>query len=212
MTMHDFPQRSDEWFAHRCGRLTASRVSEVTAKTRNGWSSSRSNVMAELVVERLTGVSVPGYTSAAMQWGTNTEPEARAAYEFYRDVDVREVGFVDHPGIDMFGCSPDGLVGDDGMIEVKCPQSATHIATLLGGPIPDKYIKQMQAQMACAGRQWVDFVSYDPRMPEELRLHTERVSRDDKIIAELESQAREFLEELAQMESRLRALTQKEAA
>lgn len=205
-------QLSTEWFEIRRGKLTASRIADATAKTKTGWGASRKNLMAELVAERLTGTSANGYTNAAMQWGIDVEPDARAAYEFMRDADVVEVGFIDHPHIPMSGASPDGLVGDDGMVEIKCPQTATHIDTLLGAPVADKYIKQMQWQMACAGRQWVDFVSYDPRMPEELRLHTERVSRDDKIIAELESQAREFLEELAQMESRLRALTQKEAA
>lgn len=205
-------QRSEQWFEIRRGKLTASRIADATAKTKTGWGASRKNLMAELVAERLTGASANGYTNAAMQWGIDVEPDARAAYEFMRDADVVEVGFIDHPNIPMSGASPDGLVGDDGMVEIKCPQTATHIDTLLGAPIADKYVKQMQWQMACAGRQWVDFVSYDPRMPEELRLHTERVGRDDKIIAELESQAREFLEELAQMESRLRALTQKEAA
>jgi len=194
--IHRFEQRSDEWFAHRCGRLTASRVADAVAKTKSGWGASRANLMAELAVERLTGVSAPGFTNAAMQWGVDHEDEARTAYEFHADAEVEQVGFVDHPSIEQFGCSPDGLVGDDGMVEIKCPNSSTHIDTLLGTPIADKYIKQIQAQLMCAERSWCDFVSYDPRMPEALKLHIERVQRDDKLIASIQADIEQFLIDL----------------
>lgn len=203
-------QRTDQWWEARLGKVTASRIADAVAKTKSGWGAGRANYLAELVAERLTGVSANGYTNAAMQWGIDTEPEARSAYQFYRDADVVEVGFIDHPRIDMAGASPDGLVGDEGMVEIKCPQTSTHIDTLLGTPIADKYIKQMQWQMACCERQWTDFVSYDPRMPEDLKLHVERVDRDDGLIAQLEADIRTFL---AELDAKVEALTKlREAA
>src|SRR5690606_6597640 len=142
----------------RLGRVTASRIADVTAATRNGWGASRANYKAELVAERLTGQPAQRFISGAMQHGIDTEPDAILAYEFFTDQTVEPVGFVDHPTIAMSGASPDGLIGDDGLVEVKCPNTATHLDTLLGGAIPDKYLKQMQWQMACTGRQWCDFV------------------------------------------------------
>lgn len=189
-------QRTEEWFAARVGKVTASRIADVTAKTKTGWGAGRKNYMAELVAERLTGNRNEGFTNAAMQWGTDTEPDAVAAYEFYQCVTVEPVGFVDHPNIEMTGASPDGLVGDDGLIEIKCPNTATHLDTILTGKIDGKYIKQMQWQMACTGRKWCDFASYDPRLPEHLRLWTNRVTRDDAMIADLEAMVRDFLTEL----------------
>lgn len=191
-------QGSPEWHAARLGKVTASRVADVVAKTKSSWGASRKNYMAELVAERLTGTAADRFINGAMQWGTNTEPQARAAYEFFRDAAVTEVGFVDHPSIPTCGASPDGLIGDDGLIEIKCPNTATHIETLLNKKIPDKYIVQMQWQMACAGRQWCDFASFDPRMPENLRLFVHRVERDSERITELETMIRMFLAELDQ--------------
>ena len=189
-------QGSDEWKAARLGRVTASRVADVIAKTKTGWGASRRNYLAELVAERLTGVTAEGYSNAAMQWGADTEPQARAAYEFFNDVAVEQVGFIDHPKIKMAGASPDGLIGADGLVEFKCPLTATHIDTLLTGETPGKYITQMQFQMACTGRAYCDFVSFDPRMPEHLRLFSRRVMRDNAYIADLEKMVREFLSEL----------------
>lgn len=189
-------QGSDEWLMARIGKVTASRISDVIAKTKTGWGAGRKNYMAELIAERLTMIPAQGYTNAAMQWGLDTEPQARAAYEFFRDAVVQEVGFIEHPAVPMTGASPDGYVEEDGMIEIKCPNTATHIDTLLTQKIPDKYIVQMQWQMACANRQWCDYVSFDPRMPEHLRLFVERIRRDDKRIGELERDVEEFLEEL----------------
>lgn len=191
-------QRSPEWFAARLGRVTASRVADVVARTKTGWGASRANYMAELLVERLTGEQAPAYTNSAMQWGTDCEPHARAGYEFRLDVTVEEIGFVDHPTIAMAGASPDGLVGEDGLVEIKCPNTSTHIDTLLTGKIPDRYVTQMQWQMACTGRQWCDFVSFDPRLPENMRLFVKRAERDTKAIASLESDVAEFLGDLDQ--------------
>lgn len=189
-------QGSEEWRLARVGSLGASRVADAIARTKSGWGASRKNLAAELVVERLTGVPAQSYTNDAMRWGTETEPQARDAYCFYRDVDVMEVGLIRHPYIKGTHASPDGLVGDDGLLEIKCPSSATHIETLLTKSIADKYVVQMQWQLACTGRAWCDFVSFDPRMPEDLRLFVRRVERDDKRIAELEALVREFLREV----------------
>lgn len=206
-------QRTDEWFAARVGKVTASKVADVVARTRNGWGASRANYMAQIIAERLTGQPADSYTNAAMQWGIEIEPDARAAYEFYTDSAVEEVGFVDHPRIAMSGASPDGRVGDSGLVEIKCPNTATHIDTLLNGTIPDKYIKQMLWQMACEERDWCDFVSFDPRMPEEHRIWIERIERDDDAIMYLETAVSEFLAEVDEKIKKLNErLTESKAA
>lgn len=213
MSTIELTQGSSEWLQARLGRVTASRVADVIAKTKTGWGASRANYMAELIAERLTGVPGEQYISPAMKWGTETEPEARAAYSFYADLDVTEVGFVEHPRIPMTGASPDGLVGDDGMVEFKCPNTSTHIDTLLGDPIPAKYLTQMQWQMACTGRAWCDFVSYDPRLPASMKLFVQRVPRGNATIADLEKLVTEFLVELDQKVNALKGrFGQKEAA
>jgi putative phage-type endonuclease len=189
-------QGTEEWFTIRIGKVTASRVADVIAKTKTGYSASRDNYMAQLVCERLTGQKGESFTNAAMQHGTETEPLARAAYEALKDVLVDEVGFVPHPTIAMAGASPDGLVGDDGLIEIKCPNTATHIETLLSQTVPGKYNTQMQFQMACTGRQWCDFVSFDNRLPEELQLFVTRVPRDEVFIRLIEAEIVQFLAEL----------------
>jgi putative phage-type endonuclease len=193
--MSEIIQGSDEWKALRLGKVTASRVADVIAKTKTGYSASRANYMAQLIAEHLTGVVADSYANAAMQHGTDTEPEARAAYEFYHGA-VEQIAFVPHHKIEQAGCSPDGLVGADGLVEIKCPNTATHLETLLGRTVPSKYEAQMQFQMACTGRQWCDFVSYDPRMPEHMRLFVKRLARDDKRIAEIEGEIAAFLLEM----------------
>lgn len=210
--MTEIIQGSPEWFAARVGKVTASRVADVVAKTKSGWSASRANYMAELIAERLTGEPAPSFTSAAMQWGLDQEPNAKAAYEFKNDAEIISAGFIVHPRIPDSGASPDGLIGPDGMVEVKCPNTATHIDTLLSRTVPGPYITQMQWQMACTGRQWCDFVSFDPRMPENMKLFVHRVERDDKVIAQLETDICEFLDELAKRLAKLIALQQKDAA
>ena len=191
-------QRTDEWFSARLGKVTASRVSDAVAKTKTGYGATRGNYMSQLIVERMTGKQAESFSSAAMQWGTDTEPLARAAYETFKDVLVDEEGFVQHPTIEMAGASPDGLIGDEGLVEIKCPNTATHIETLIAKKADTRYINQMQWQMACTGRKWCDFVSFDPRMPEDLQLFVIRVERDDEKIAELEAGVIEFLNEVDQ--------------
>lgn len=212
--MIDVIQGSPEWHQLRLGKVTASRVADVVAKTKTGPSASRTNYMAELIAERLAGEPAEKFTNAAMQWGTDMEPQARAAYEFRTDAEVTQVGFILHPSIDQAGCSPDGLIDEDGLIEIKCPNTATHLETLLGQAVPSKYETQMQFQMACTGRQWCDFVSYDPRMPESMRMFIKRVERDDKRIKELETEVAGFLLEVAVKLSQLNSLygLQEEAA
>jgi putative phage-type endonuclease len=198
-------QRSDSWFAARAGKATASRIADVVAKTRSGYSTSRANYAAQLVCERLTGVPADSFCSGAMQWGTDTEPMAREAYCQHMLCAVEEIGFVQHPTISMSGASPDGLIGDDGLIEIKCPNSATHIDTLLNGKVPEKYRTQMLWQMACTGRTWCDFASYDPRLPEAMQLFVQRIPRDDDAIAELEREVTAFLAEVDATVAQLKA-------
>jgi putative phage-type endonuclease len=190
-------QRSDEWFAARVGKVTASRVSDVVARTKSGYGASRANYMAELLIERITGRPTEKFSSPAMVWGTETEEQARSEFEGTTGLLVLETGFVPHPFIVGSGASPDGLIGDDGLVEIKCPNSATHIETILSETVPEKYVTQMMWQMACTGRQWCDFVSFDPRMPHpEMRLIVMRVKRDQQRIAALESEVIKFLAEL----------------
>jgi len=189
-------QGTPEWFAARLGNVTASRVADVIAKTKSGYSASRENYMAQLICERMTNTVAESYTNAAMAWGTETEPLARAAYESHADVLVDEVGYVHHPAIKRAGASPDGLVGADGLLEIKCPNTATHIETLLSETVPTKYITQMQWQMACTGRQWCDFVSFDPRLPDGLQLFVKRVDASTEYITTLEEEVEKFLYEL----------------
>jgi putative phage-type endonuclease len=211
MTDH-IPQGSPEWFALRVGKVTASRMADLMAKTKTGFGASRANYMAELVAERLTGQPAERFTNSAMNWGTETEPQARAAYAFFRDMNVTETGFFNHPKIAMSGASPDGLVGDDGLLELKCPNTATHIESLLSGAVAEKYILQMLWQMACTGRKWCDFASFDPRLPPKLQLFVKRIPRDEKRIAELEDAVRAFLSELDGKLSALNALETEKAA
>ncbi len=188
-------QRTDEWFAARIGKVTASRVADVIAKTKSGYGAGRANYLADLVVERLTGQKAQGFSNAAMEWGTQTEPQARAAYSAKTGILVEEVGFIDHPTVAMSGASPDGFA-EEGLIEVKCPNTSTMLEFILDGKPPQKYVTQMQWQMACTGRPWCDFVSFDPRLPERLQLLVVRVPRDDAYIAMLETEVKKFLAEL----------------
>ncbi len=206
-------QGTPEWFAARLGKVTASRVADVIARTKAGWGASRANYMAQLIAERLTGVTADSYSNASMQWGSDMEPDARAAYEFYTDTTVTEIGFAPHPRIAEAGASPDGLVGEDGLVEIKCPNTATHLETLLNKAVPAKYRTQMQWQMACTGRLWCDFVSYDPRLPESMKLFIVRVVRDDKMIAEIEEAVVAFLAETAEkVETLISIYERREAA
>jgi putative phage-type endonuclease len=181
-------------------------VADVIAKTKTGYGASRANLMADLICERLTGQPASTFSNAAMEWGTEQEPHARAAYSARTGELVEEVGFIDHPRILNSGASPDGLVGDEGLVEFKCPATATHLDTLLAGDVPTKYIPQMQWQMACTGRKWCDFCSYDPRLPEHLRMFVKRVERDNDYIKMLEGEVTVFLAELEEKLSKLQEL------
>jgi putative phage-type endonuclease len=205
-------QRSEAWFLERAGKVTASCIYKVLARTKSGYGADRANYAAQLVTERLTGQAAASFSNAAMQWGTDTEPRARAAYEFKHDATVIETGFHPHPVIEMSGASPDGLVDDCGLVEIKCPNSATHIETLTGAAIDRKYILQMQWQMACTGREWCDFASFDPRLPVAMQLHVRRVERDADLIAEIEDEVTKFLGEVAATVADLEARYLREAA
>ena len=197
-------QRTDEWFAQRLGKVTASRVGDVIAKTKTGPSASRDNYATQLVLERLTNAKGEFFTNAAMQWGTETEPMARQAYELKRGVFVDEVGFIDHPTIDMSGASPDGLVDKTGLVEIKCPESKTHMEYLMSGKPPSKYIPQMMWQMACTGREWCDFVSFDPRFPTNLQILVVKVEYDPTYVKMLELEITQFLDEVSKKVELLR--------
>lgn len=195
--MDSIIQGTPEWFAARAGKVTASKISAVMAKGRSGApSATRKTYLGQLVAERLSGLSAQSFSSSAMDWGTETEPQARACYELETGQKIDEEGFVDHPRIANAGASPDGLAGKDGLVEIKCPNTATHIATLQGATIKPEYIKQMQFQMACTGRIWCDFISFDPRLPLELRMHTTRVLRDPDAIIAIEAAVSELLAEV----------------
>ena len=194
-------QGTPEWFADRLGKVTASRLADVLAKTKTGYSATRNNYMTQLVLERVTNSRAEGYTNAAMLHGVEQEPFARAAYEAHTGQMVEEVGFIPHPDIDGAGASPDGLVGDDGMVEIKCPSSSTALEVWLthaqgNDPVDAKYYAQMQWQMRCADRSWCDYVVFDPRMPAKAQLFIHRVKRNEDFIANAEDEVITFLTEL----------------
>lgn len=196
-------QRTEEWHEARLGKVTASRLADVLATIKTGEAAARANYRIELVAERLTGLRSPGFTSTAMQWGIDYERAAVAAYELETGRIVSDVGFVVHPEIADSGASPDGLVGDDGLIEIKCPETKTHVHTLLHKKVPAQYMTQIQWQMACTGRSWVDFVSFDPRLPEHLMLAIIKVERDQSLIEQYENEVKKFLDEVANLVSTL---------
>lgn len=205
MKILDFPQGSAEWLQSRAGRVTASRIADVMAKIKTGEAASRRDYKAQIVAEILTGKpQEDGFTNSAMQWGTEQEPFARSAYEVARDLMVDTVGLVLHPAIDRAAASPDGLAGD-GLLEIKCPKTATHLQYLLAGVAPAQYQLQMLWQMACTERAWCDFVSFDPRLPEDLQLLIVRFERDDKRIAEIETEVKLFLSEVDETIEKLKA-------
>lgn len=205
-------QGSDEWLRARAGKFTASRASDLMAKTRSGASTSRANLLALLAVERITGQCVETYTNGAMQRGTELEPEARAAYEAHAGSLCEEVGIVVHPELDYVTCSPDGLVGDDGLLEIKCPQAmAKHLEALRSGSHAVEYRWQVQHQMMVTGRAWCDVVSYDPRWPEGLQLAITRVERDESAIEDLRAECEKAERELQRIVDELRERLEVEA-
>lgn len=207
----DVEQGSDQWHQQRCGSLGASQVHEVLAKTKSGYSAARGNAIARIASERLTGLTQETFKNAAMQWGNDTEPQARSAYSFFTGNTVSIVGMYKHPTMNGTHASPDGLVGHDGLIEIKCPNSLTHIETLSSEKIDPKYITQMQWQMFMTERDWCDFVSFDPRWPDYLQLFIKRVERDPVRIAELCDEVTKFLGEVDQMMDRIEQIRAKRA-
>lgn len=187
-------QGSPEWFKQRYGNASASRIADVIAKTKSGYSASRENYLTQLVLERF-GIFEESYTSEAMQYGIDTELFARATYEIKNNVIVEQVGYILHPTIEKSGASPDGKV-KDGLIEIKCPNIKTHFEYLLSEKVPSKYIPQMAWQMACTGAEWVDFVSFDNRVPEGLQYFEIRYNRDNEYIEMLEKEVKQFLIEV----------------
>ncbi len=194
-------QGTEGWFADRLGKVTASRLSDVLAKTKTGYSASRNNYMTQLVLETITQSRAESYTNLAMAWGTEQEPFARAAYEAKTGQMVEEVGFLPHPTIALAGASPDGLVGDSGMVEIKCPSTSTALECWLtqsqgGNAVDSKYFAQMQWQMRCADRSWCDYVVFDPRMPAKAQLFVTRVERDEEWLKNAEEEVTKFLVEM----------------
>ena len=195
-------QGSPEWLSERAGKVTASMVSAVLAKPETA---GYRDYQAQLVAEILTGKPQGSdYTNAAMQFGTEMEPLARSAYEAETGFSVDEVGFCQHPTIERAGASPDGLVGNSGLVEIKCPKVATHLAYLIAGVVPAGYKNQMMWQMACSGRDWCDFASFRPDLPEHLQLFIIRFKRDPERIKELEAAAIAFLDTVDKMINHLK--------
>lgn len=198
-------QGTEEWKLERIGKVTASRIADVMAKTKTGYGASRGTYMGQLIAETLTQTPQDIRQTAAMVWGVETEALARRAYEAETGVLVEEVGFIPHPRIALSGASPDGLAGE-GLVEIKCPETKTHIDTLLARKIPAKYQLQMQWQMACTQRTWCDFVSFDPRMPENLQLWISRLSLDVEKVTQIEMEVGRFLVEMNEKLEKLRSL------
>jgi hypothetical protein len=198
------PQGTQEWRIERAGHATASCFAKVLAKIKSGEAAERRRYRTQLVVERLTGVPVDGYTNAAIQWGIDHEAEARAAYSAHTGELVEQQPFTKHPTLAWCGCSPDGFVGDAGMVQFKCPETATHIGYLLAGVLPTDYVAQVQGELWVAGREWSDFVSFDPRLPANLRMFVVRVPRDDEYIVKvLAPEVERFLDEVDRDHRRL---------
>jgi putative phage-type endonuclease len=201
------PEEREAWLQARCGKVGASMIHAIMARTKSGYSASRDNYMSDLLIERLTGRPTETYQSEAMLHGINTEPQAKAFYELETGNQVVNVGFMLHPEITEAGASPDGLIGDDGLIEVKCKNTANHIDFLLNEKIEQKHIYQMQWQMEVTGRKWCDFVSFDNRLPERLQMKIVRVERNDSLIAEIKDEVIKFLGELDEKLIKLEGLT-----
>ena len=208
--MEEILQGTDEWKLLRLGHATASRITDVMSKGRGSAESAGvRNYRAQLVAERLTGTVEETYCNADMQRGIDLEDTARTLYSFESGNKVDQIAFMKHPGIDFSGMSPDGMVGDDGLIEIKVPRIATHIEYVLNDSVPAKYIKQLQWQMAVSGRKWNDFISYCPELPDHMQLFIIRADRDDALISEMEKAVITFLASVELMMADLEAACQK---
>ena len=207
MMFENIEQQTPEWYEIKIGKVGASRLADVMAEGKGGKpSATRANYMYELLAARLTGEYQQTYQSPEMLRGIELEAEARRKYEIVTFNEVKQVGWIPHPEIDMCGCSPDGLVDDDGLIEIKCPNTKTHLETVLHGKIDRSYQLQMQWQMECSGRDWCDFVSYDPRLPENIQICIIRVDKKQEVIDSIKTAVQAFLSELAELENKIRSL------
>mgnify|MGYP000190916115 FL=1 len=202
------PQGSDEWLMARCGKVTASKVAEVLAMTKTGPSERRTKYMWQLVSERLTGDFTRTFTNDAMLHGIENEPIAREFYEALNDLSVEQVGLYIHPRFDFAAASPDGLVGDDGLIEIKCLTTVNHLRSIYENQPPKDYLPQVHWQMACTGRKWCDLTLFDPRVPLEMQLHTFRIHRDESEIERLEAGVEAFNNEIEAVITNLRSIKQ----
>lgn len=205
----DISQGSEAWKLLKVGKVSASRMADLLAKTKSGASASRAKYMAQLLCERMTGQPTEFFTTAAMQRGTEIEPVARAAYEAENLTSVEQVAWVEHPTIPMAGCSPDGLVGEHGLIEIKCKEIHNHLDSILNDKIDPDHQTQMMWQMACTGRQWCDYVCFDDRAPEGLQLFVKRLERNDELIQKMEDEVRTFLKDLESMIQKLNEIKEK---
>ena len=201
MIIHEMQQRSDEWYAVKCGKISASSVSDVLA---GGKGITRKKYMMRLLAENVSGIPQETYKNGAMEWGIETEPLAKRAYEDSNYVAVKEVGFVE---IDEFtGCSPDGMIGDDGLIEIKCPNTSTHLGYILENKMPSEYVLQVQMQLWVCDRKWCDFVSYDPRVPKR-PLWSIRVERNEEKITEIKDGIKKFVAEMLDLKNKIETET-----
>lgn len=216
----DVLQQSEEWLKMRIGCCTASRVGDVIKRLKRNaasgkkgeYASARQSYLMELLCEHLTGRAAEHYVTPFMEHGTEVEPLARARYEIEMDDMVEHGGFALHESIKYFGASPDARVGEVGLAEFKCLKSENHIAIVQAGEIPEEYFPQMNAELACMPeREWVDFVSFDPRMPKGLQLFVRRHYRDRGRITEIETEVNAFLDDLATAISKLSTATPIEA-
>lgn len=192
----DIAQGSEAWLTMRLGWITASRFKDVKAA---GAGKTRKSYMYQLAAEAITGDRVESYSNEYMEWGTLTEPQARATYEFVSGNTVEEVSFIKLNDTNKIGCSPDSLVGDDGMVEFKCPKTTTQIETFLSGKMPTGHAAQVQGQLWVAQREWCDFVSFDPRIDGDASYFIQRQQRDEKLIKEISEACFKFEDELKEM-------------
>jgi exodeoxyribonuclease (lambda-induced) len=212
MPIIDVEQQTADWVTMRVGMCTGSRVADVVTRLKKGgYSAARGNYLMELVVSRLTGLTPDHFVNDAMRWGIEQEQYAVAAYEMEHDVMAEKIGFAMHSKIDWFGASPDRKLGNIGLMEVKCPTSGVHLGYLMEGVVPLEYQPQMLAEMACAEREWVDFVSFDPRMPKKLQLFVKRFHRDEALIKLMEQEVIQFLGEVDEQHQKILANTEKVA-
>lgn len=207
MQILDVIQGSPEWLEARKGMLTSCRIAAACSFNKSGKESEkRAKMKLEILYELITGRAMEHYVSPAMEFGIENEGRARAEYEYIKKVNVEEAGFVLHPSLDRCGASPDGVINGEGLLEIKVPNTLTHLEYLRDGIVPSEYMPQITWQLACAGPEakYCDFVSFDPRLPDELQMFVVRVDRDEKKIAEQENQAVIFLEEVVQEFERIK--------